>query len=161
MKKRKARGRQIVFWGLIGILVLSVFLSSCLRWVLEEPTFTLRQITLHPRSLTEMDVLLGIEVRNPNRFDLTLKSFEYTIHLNQQNIGDGRLEKEIVVPASSTSAVQAPVAATFKNLGASLKAVLFSDEVAYKIEGKASISTAFGSATVPFSKEGRINTRKP
>jgi LEA14-like dessication related protein len=159
MKTRATPGRRGVFAGWILLLGLVLLLSSCLRWILEEPSFTLRQVTLSPRSFTEMDILLGIEVRNPNRFDLTLKSFEYTVQLDQQDIGAGRLEKEIVVPASSTSMIHVPVAATFKNLGASLKTVLFSDNVPYKIEGKAGIRAVFGQASFSFSKEGRLNAK--
>jgi LEA14-like dessication related protein len=151
--KRTIRGR------LFFLFALSVFLTSCLSWFLEQPSIIVREIILSPRSLLEMNLLLGIEVQNPNRFDLTLTSFEYTVHLNNEEIGTGRLEKEILVPASSTTRVQAPVAATFKNLGGSLKTILTGENLPYKIEGKAVVKTAFGSLSFSFSKDGRINSK--
>jgi len=151
--KRTVRG------GLLFLFALSFFITSCLSLFLEKPSITVREIILSPRSLLEMNLLLGIEVQNPNRFDLTLTSFEYTVHLNNEEIGAGRLEKEILIPASSTTRVQAPVAATFKNLGGSLKTILTGEDLPYKIEGKAGVKTAFGSLSFSFSKEGRIHSK--
>lgn len=151
--KRKAPG------GWLFLVVLSLFLTSCLGWLLEKPSITVREIILSPRSLLEMNLLLGIEVQNPNRFDLTLTSFEYTVHLNNEEIGNGRLEKEIRIPASSTTRVQAPVAATFKNLGGTLKTVLTGGDLPYKIAGKAGVKTALGSMSFSFAKEGRIHSK--
>ena len=144
----------------VGILLLlTLILASCVGWILEKPSFVLREITLSPRSFTEMLLLLGLDAHNPNRFDLTLKSLELTLYLNQKEMGKGRLEKEILIPSSSTTRVQAPVAASFNNLGEGLKAVISGmtgKDVNYKIEGKANIKTIFGSYHFPFSKEGRI-----
>jgi len=106
-----------------------------------------------------MNLLLGIEVQNPNRFDLTLKSFEYTVYLNNEEIGNGRLEKELLIPSSSITRIQAPVVAKFKDLGGSLKTIITSDDLPYKIEGKTDIKTAFGCLTFPCSKEGHINLK--
>ncbi len=111
-------------YGLLLLCTLPLFLVSCLGWILEKPSFVLREITLSPRSLIEMNLLLGLDVQNPNRFDLTLKSFEYTVYLNNEEIGKGRLEKEILIPSSSITQVQAPVAASFKNLGGSLRSII-------------------------------------
>jgi len=142
--------------GRLFLLALSICLVSCLSWIMEKPSFVLREIILSPSSLTEVNLLLGLDVQNPNRFDLTLKSFEYVVFLNNEEIGTGRLEKEILVPSSSTTQVQVPVAAKFKDLGGSLKAIITGHDLPYKIEGKASVKTAFGSRDFPFSKDGLI-----
>lgn len=142
--------------GLLFVLILSLFLVSCLGWILEKPSFTLREITINPRSLTEMQLLLGLDVQNPNRFDLTLRSFEYTIYLNNEEVGNGRLEKELLVPSSSITQVQAPVAAKFKNLGGSVMSIITGKGLPYRIEGKADVKTVIGSHTFTFSNEGRL-----
>jgi len=146
-------------YRILLLCVLSVFLVSCLGWILEKPSFVLREIIVSPRSLKETNLLLGLEVHNPNRFDLTLTSFEYTVSLNNEEIGNGRLEKELLIPSSSVTRVQAPVVAKFKDLGGSLKAIITGDNLPYKIEGKADIKTALGSLSFPFAKEGDINLR--
>ncbi len=124
---------------------------------MEKPSFVLRGVILSPRSFTEMNLLIGLDVQNPNRFDLTLKSFECTIYLKNEETGKGRLENELLIPSSSTTRIQVPIDVKFKDLGGSLKAMLTGGDLPYKIEGKADVRTAFGSLNLPFSKEGSIN----
>lgn len=142
------------------LFAFSIFLMSCLSWILEMPSFVLRGVILSPSSFTEMNLLLGLEVQNPNRFDLTLKSFECTIYLKNEEIGKGRLENEILIPSSSTTQIQVPIVAKFKDLGGSLKAIFTGGDLPYKIKGKADVRTAFGSLNFPFSKEGVTNLEK-
>jgi len=144
---------------IISLFVLSILLVSCLSSVMEKPSFVLREITLSPRSFTEMNLLLGLDVQNPNRFDLMFKSFEYTVYLNNKEIGNGRLEKELLIPSSSITRVQVPVVAKFKDWDGSLKTIITGDDLPYKIVGKTDIKTTFGCLNFPFSKEGHINLK--
>ena len=152
----KKWNKASALYRMIFLFTLSLFLVSCLSWILEKPSFTLREITLNPRSFTEMQLLLGLDVQNPNRFDLTLRSFEYTIYLSNEEIGSGRLEKELLIPSSSIPRVQAPVPAKFKGLGGSVMSIITGKGLPYKIEGKAAVKTAFGSLKFSFSNEGRL-----
>ena len=145
--------------GILFLLTLSICLVSCLTWIMEKPSFVLREIILSPSSFTEANLLIGLDVQNPNRFDLTLKSFEYGLFLDNEEIGTGRLEKEILVPSLSTTQVQVSVVAKFKDMGGSLKTIIAGYDLPYKIEGKASVRTTFGSRYFPFSKDGRINLK--
>jgi LEA14-like dessication related protein len=154
LKKAKA------YYRILPLLLLSIFLMSCLGWILEKPSFVLHEIILRPRSFTEMNLLLGLEVQNPNRIDLTLKSFEYTVYLDNEEIGNGRLEKELLIPSSSTTRLQVPLVAKFKDIGRILKNIITGEDLPYRIEGKADVKTVFGSQKFPFSKEGRIDLKR-
>ena len=142
------------------LLVVVFFLVSCIGWILEKPSFVLRGIILKPRSFSEMNLLLRLEAKNPNRFDLTLRSFEYTVHLAEEEVAKGRLENPFLLSSSSTTEIEVPIAVRFKDLGASLKAVLTGGDLPYKIEGKAEVRALFTSVHFPFSKEGRIDLKK-
>lgn len=139
---------------------LVFLLASCLDWMLEKPTFVIREIILSPRNFTEMDLRIGLEAQNPNRFDLALRSFEYTVYLNREEIGSGRLEKEIRIPSLSVTRVEIPLVAKFRNFSGSLKAIITGEDLPYRIEGKADVKTIFGSLNFPFSKEGRIDLKR-
>lgn len=142
------------------LCVFSISLMSCLSWILEKPSFVLRGVILSPRSFTEMNLLIGLDVQNTNRFDLTLKSFECTMYLKNEEIGKGWMENELLIPSSSTAQMQVPVDIKFKDLGGILKTIFTGDDLPYKIEGKADVKTAFGSLNFPFSKEGSTNLEK-
>ncbi len=132
-------------------------LSSCAGWMTQEPSVQLRRVSLHPRSLTEIRLVLELDVQNPNRFDLTIQSFQYRLFLNEREIGSGHLEKEVRIPPDSTVRVQAPVVAGFKNWNESLRAVIAYKDIPYRIEGEAKVKTIFGSRNYPFSKGGKID----
>jgi LEA14-like dessication related protein len=159
MKHLKAK-KWMANLSILFLLILSICLVSCLNWIMEKPSFVLREIILSPSSLTEAKLLIGLDVQNPNRFDLTLKSFEYVLFLDNKEIGTGHLEKEILVPSLSTTQVQVSVVAKFKDLGGSLKTIITGHDLPYKIEGKAYIETIFGSRDFTLSKDGRTNQIK-
>lgn len=127
---------------------------------MEEPSFTLQGINIRPVALTEMTILVDLDVYNPNNFDLKLKSFDYRVYLKNEEIGSGRLEKELLVSSSSTTKIQAPVAARFKDLNAVLKLVWTEGNLPYKIEGSAEVKTFWGGRNLLFTKEGQIDLRK-
>ncbi len=145
---------------ILFLLTFSIFLMSCVSWVMQAPSFALRGITLRPISFTEMNLLFDLDVQNPNSFDLTFKSLAYTVYLQNEEIGNGHLEKELLIPSSSITRIQVPVVAGFKDFSGSLKAILTKADLPYKIEGKATVKTAFGSRQFPFSKEGLLNAKK-
>ena len=66
-------------------------------------------------------------------------------------------EKKLLIPSSSTTQIQVPLAVKYKDLSGILKAILAEDDLPYKIEGNANVSSVFGSLNFPFSKDGRIN----
>jgi LEA14-like dessication related protein len=141
----------------IGFLFL---LPSCLSLFLEKPTFTLKEIEIKRISFQEIDFLFGIEVQNPNQFDLKLRALEYTVYLSDQEVGKGRLEKEITIVKSASTLVPVPLQTNLKSLGNPLALILAGKDLRYKIEGAAIIKASMGSTTVPFSKSGEIKLKK-
>jgi LEA14-like dessication related protein len=135
-------------------------MPSCLSLFLEKPTFSLKEIEIKRFSLQEIDFLIGIEVQNPNSFDLKLRALEYTVYLSDQEVGKGRMENEITIRKSDATLVPVPLQANLKNLGNPLALVLGGKDLPYKIEGIAIIKASMGSATIPFSKSGEIKLKK-
>jgi LEA14-like dessication related protein len=157
LMKKLNQKRGINLCRILLLCAFSILLTSCLSWIMEKPSFVLRGVVISPSSFTEMKLLIGLDVQNPNRFDLTLKSFECTVYLKTDEIGKGRLEKEILIPSSSTTRIEVPIDVKFKDLGASLKAIFTTGNLPYRIEGTADIGTAFGSLNYSFSQEGQTN----
>ena len=61
-----------VFKALFVALLL-LLLPACLSWFMEKPTFNLKEISINRISLSDINFLIGIEVQNPNSFDLNLR----------------------------------------------------------------------------------------
>jgi LEA14-like dessication related protein len=157
---RKLHQKKInTHYKILFLLIVSTFFISCLNWIVEKPSFTLRGISVRPLSFTEINILLNLEIHNPNSLNLTLKSFEYKVYLKNEEVGNGHLDKEFVIPSSAATQIQVPVTAKFKDLSTSLKAIFTQDNLPYKIEGMAKVGTIWGSLDFPFSNEGQINLK--
>ena len=152
IKSKKVR----LYYRILFLFAFSICLMSCMSWVLENPSFTLRRVIFSPVSSTESNLLLDLDVQNPNRFDLKLKSFECKIYLKNGEVGTGRLENEVLIPSSSTTQVQVPLVVNFKDLSGIIKLLFKERDLPYKIEGNANVGSIFGSHNFPFSKEGII-----
>jgi LEA14-like dessication related protein len=145
----------------IPLLALILFLPSCLIWFIEKPTFNLKEVAITRFSLLGVQFLFGVEVQNPNTFDLKLRALDYTVYFNDQEVGKGRMDQEVLIAKSAATLVQVPLQADFKNLGNPLKEIRAGRDLQYKIEGAAIVKAALGSATIPFSKSGEVKIKKP
>ncbi len=153
IKLRKAK----LYCGILLLFAFSISLMSCAHLILQNPSFTLRKVSLSQISFTESNLLLDLDAQNPNRYNLTLKTFECVIYLKDEEIGNGRLEKEILIPSASTTRIQVPLNVKYKDLKEILKVLFSEHDLPYKLEGNANVSSVFGSLTFPFSKDGHIN----
>lgn len=143
-----------------GIVVFLILLPSCLSWFIDKPTFNLKEVAITRFSLLEVQFLFGIEVQNPNTFDLKLRALDYTVYFNDQEVGKGKVDQEVLIAKSAATLVQVPLQADFRNLGNPLKEILAGKDLRYKIEGAAIVKASLGSATIPFSKTGEIKIKK-
>lgn len=141
-------------------IVFLLSITSCMSWFLEKPTFSLKEISLTRLSLTDIHFLFGIEVQNPNSFDLKLRALEYTVYFSDREVGRGRLDKEVLIAQTSSTLVQVPLQTDFKSLGDPLAMILAGKDLKYKIEGAAVVKASLGTATIPFSKDGEIKIKK-
>jgi LEA14-like dessication related protein len=142
---------------LIGSFLL---LQSCLDWFLERPDFTLKEVAVTRISPTHINFLFGIEVQNPNSFDLKLRALEYTVYFNDREVGKGRLGEEVLIAQSSSTVVQVPLQADFKSLGDPLAMIIAGHNLRYKIAGAAVFKASLASATIPFSQSGEISLKR-
>ena len=147
-------GRNIWF-----LLLLFAF-SSCLGWFLEKPHFTLTEIEVTHLSPHEVHFLFGIQVQNPNSFDLKIQSMEYMIYLNDRKSAEGRMDQEVKINKFSSTLVQIPLQANLLSFGNLLGAVLTNQNLRYKIDAAVVVKAGLGRATIPFSKSGEITIKK-
>mgnify|MGYP001766036088 CR=1 FL=1 len=145
---------------MVILFVLVLMTVGCTGLVFEEPTIILREIHVRQVSLTDADLLFVAEIKNPNGYELRLKSLDYTIHLNNRETGGGSLQKEITVSASSSAPVEIPMTARFGSLGGVAKMYLTGQELAYRIEGTALVKAGLFDRTFPFSRTGMISPKK-
>ncbi len=141
------------------LALLLLLLSACLSWIMKEPVFSLKEVSISRISLTDINFLIGIEVQNPNSFDLNLASLDYTVFFNEREVGKGRLNEKIRMAKASTTVVQVPLRADFRSLGDPVRMILAGQDLRYRIEGSAVLKALLSTRTFPFSKTGEFRLK--
>ncbi len=144
----------------VTILLCALLITGCAGLFFEEPTIILKEIHVRQISLTDASIVFVAEIQNPNSYDLRLKSLDYTVHLSGNEAGDGSLQKEIPVPASSSVTVEIPVSARFGGLGGIARMYISGQEIPYRLEGNALVKAGLFDRTFPFSRTGTLSRKK-
>jgi len=155
-----SRKRKIVkAFKALFVALLLLLLPACLSWFMEKPTFSLKEISVNRISLTDISFLIGIEVQNPNSFDLNLASLEYTVFFNEREVGKGRLDEKVRMAKASSTVVRVPLRADFRTLGDPVRMILAGQDLKYRIEGSAVLKALLSTKTLPFSKTGEFRLK--
>ena len=144
----------------VTILLCALLITGCAGLFFEEPTIILKEIHVRQISLTDASIVFVAEIQNPNSYDLRLKSLDYTVQLSGHEAGDGSLQKEIPVPASSSVTVEIPVSARFGGLGGIARMYISGQEIPYRLEGNALVKAGLFDRTFPFSRTGNLSRKK-
>jgi len=144
----------------LTILFFVLLITGCAGLFFEEPTIILKEIHVQQISLTDASLVFVAEIQNPNGYELRLKSLDYTVHLSGREAGDGSLQKEVSVPASSSTPIEIPVSARFGGLGGIARTYISGQELPYRLEGKALVKAGLFDRTFPFSRTGTLSRKK-
>ncbi len=144
----------------VTILFCVLLITGCAGLFFEEPTITLKEIHVRQISLTDASLVFVAEIQNPNDYELRLKSLDYTVHLSGREAGDGSLQREISVPAASSTPIEIPVSARFGGLGGIARMYVSGQELSYRLEGKALVKAGLFDRTFPFSRTGTLSRKK-
>lgn len=77
------------------------------------PKFSLAGVEQKRLSLTGADLVLSLELDNPNKFDLLVNKLNYSLALNGHSVTSGGLTEQIKVAAAGKSKVDIPVNLAF------------------------------------------------
>ena len=101
---------------LISVIMVMTLCSSCIHFLFEKPTVVLKSIKARP-TLQGMEIRFGVEVTNPNGYDLKLESLNFNFQVNDEGSGNARIESPILLPANSAVDMEVPLITDMKILG--------------------------------------------
>lgn len=77
------------------------------------PSFKLAGVQQKRLGLTGADLVLSVELDNPNTFDLLVNKLHYSLALNGHSVTSGGLSEQIKVAAAGRSKVDIPISLSF------------------------------------------------
>lgn len=140
----------------LRILILFFFVfvcSSCIHIFFEKPTVTITSISASP-ALHGFYLNLGMDVANPNSYDLKLESLSFNLVVDDIKAAIGRIDAPVLLPGKDSAYVEIPIKTDMKLIGKCISAVIQGKEMKYRIEGDALVKALLGEKNYHFSREG-------
>ncbi len=111
-----------------GAHTTKLFLLICLAWLtsgcaslmdradIHKPTVTLEQTRLAGLSLDGIEILVTLNIHNPNPFAINLAGFDYALAINQHKVGGGQQRDGVEIDGHADTQVSVPVKLNFTEL---------------------------------------------
>lgn len=120
------------------------------------------QVQLHrivPVAITSSGLELEIElhVSNPNRSDLTLLGYSYTLQVAALPFSSGSSRQTIIFPGTHTTLVRIPALIKYANLLELLKQQPNPETLPYQINATLQLDGPLGEQTVPVRYSGQFS----
>lgn len=149
------------------LVATAVVAPGCALFV-KQPRVTIADVRVVSLGLAGGTARVELEIDNPNRFDLTVRTLSYRLEVADGPSGEGsvdrwiplaqeeEVERSIAAPGRSTVNVEVPVAFEYRALGAALRSLLVDGEVRYRVQGAVRVRGPVGEHRLPFNNIGRM-----
>jgi LEA14-like dessication related protein len=166
---KQLEGMQSIPYELTTGLMIDVPLLGKLRYPVTTsgefpiprlPRITLQQLTLERLSFSGAEIVLQLEVDNPNAFALALDKLVYDFKVNGKRWASGNRINIGQLQNQGKSQITLPVSLNFMALGSSLYGLLNSGEpLNYSLSGSLDATSdhqLIGNFAMPFDRSGNI-----
>jgi len=100
---------------------------------IKDPELNLKNAELSDLSFDKADLLLDIEIKNPNNYSLKLDGFNYDLAINKTPFVNGKQEGGQTIKANGSSMFQVPIELKYKNLYDTFQSLANKNSVDYDI----------------------------
>lgn len=137
------------------VLVLLVFLLTGCATVVTAPTVQLQQLKPVALDISGLTVEVDLLVTNPNRFDLTLLGYSYTLQIAGVPFSSGGGRQTIVFSAEQETQVTIPTQVRHSDLFELLQLQHDPDLIPYHLVAGLQVDTPLGERSVPVDQQGQ------
>jgi LEA14-like dessication related protein len=153
-------GIQVPVLGQIRVPVKHSGVFPIPKW----PDVRVKGLDFSRLTMAGGEILLQLEVDNPNQFSLLLKKLEYGLKLNGSDVGGGLMSDSVTIDKDGKGVIKLPLSLNFLQLGMGLYTLLLQDKpLDYQLTGKldaASSNKLIGDFTLPLDKAGSLGAER-
>lgn len=117
-----------------------------------EPEVFVRDFTITELTLSGMQGIISLDVKNPNDARLSARSLDYVFYIADYEVLSGATDENFTIPAFGQETIDLPIRVSYEDLLNVLPTLLQSKSADYTVKGN--LGTTF--ITVPFSKRGQF-----
>jgi len=142
----------------IGLMICCYGCETLQQWGgFRPPDLAVQKINITNASLTEMELVMNMQVDNHYPIGIHLPAFDYNFLINNHVFLKGENAINQSISASSTNQVQVPIRIHFQDLYQSMSALVNEDQASYQLMGNLFISVpVLGQLKIPFDKKGQF-----
>ena len=137
-------------------VIISLVLSCAgiqQRLAIKECRFRLVSVSPHSFTFSDLKVDFDIKVDNPNNADAVLDKFVYTFYTNDTQVFSGTTGKTVSIKAKKSETFTTTITLEYSKIGQALAEAMRLGSAAYRMDGRAYISTVLGEISYPVSIE--------
>ncbi len=126
------------------------------------PELKVRSLDVQKLSMSGAQLMMQLEVDNPNAFSLFLTQLNYDLKLNGFDVGGGQITRPVDLKQKGEGVINLPVSLDFAQAGMGLYKALLGSGISYDLSGsmKASGSNPFFSGfSMPLNKKGTVGLK--
>jgi len=135
-------------------LILPLFLTSCATLknsgLIKNPV--IKSVALESFSLEKGEVVLAINMFNPNSFSIPITGLNFDLSLNSKPLGKINSDKNFELQANKLANISLPIKVDTTKIMRTLASLLFQKTVSYEVTGN--IKTPL--LTIPYTKKNKI-----
>lgn len=132
--------------------------------VVRVPRVRVSSIDLESIGFTGADLILGVEVENPNGFAFDLSAFNYQLNVQEQVWVDGTIDRARTISPRGSQEFALAFSLSFTALGRAVRDLLLGDdEIRYDFEGAIAITPdlpLLRPTTIPVNLSGSLPLRR-
>lgn len=133
------------------LLVLALLLSGCsVSQAVKSMKFSVDKVDLDRLDNKGAKGIIHLKVENPSWLSATVTKIDYTLLINDRELGAGTSEGNFRIEKESTRSIELPVDMAFKDMSGVLPSLLTRGKMEYRFKGVATFSTFAGSIPYPF-----------
>ncbi|MCG7906399.1 MAG: LEA type 2 family protein [Candidatus Thiodiazotropha taylori] len=125
------------------------------------PDVRVSRIDVQRLSLQAIDLMLELEVENPNRFALMLQRLDYQFKLNGIDVGQGAAAQSLNIDKQGKGRVRLPLSLDLQKAGGGLYSALMGGRgLSYELSGMLDATgdtPLIGDIKIPLDKQGNFN----
>ncbi|MCG7896736.1 MAG: LEA type 2 family protein [Candidatus Thiodiazotropha taylori] len=125
------------------------------------PDVSVSRIDVQRLSLQAIDLMLELEVENPNRFALMLQRLDYQFKLNGIDVGQGAAAQSLNIDKQGKGRVRLPLSLDLQKAGGGLYSALMGGRgLSYELSGMLDATgdtPLIGDIKIPLDKQGNFN----
>jgi len=144
---------------LLIIAILPILMTSCLSYK-EIELGDVKNVKLNKsKDGSGANILVGIEVKNPNNYKIKIKKIEADLLVNGKKVGKIALNKKVVLPKKSDQVQDFAVNTQLSNLLSAVPALLFGGDVNLQLKGYIKGKIFILSKKFPMEAEKQISAK--